>query len=449
MNVLIKGAGDLATGIAYELHLKGHRIMMTERSVPLTVRRSVAMSRAVYDGRATVEGMTGVLVRSMKEAAGVMDNGDVAVIVDEAADIRNAYRPDVLVDAILAKRNTGTSVEDAPLVIAAGPGFMAGVDCHCVIETKRGDTLGRVIWEGNAIPNTGIPGEVGCYSRERLIQAEEDGVMEPKAAIGDKVEMGQIVAVTGGVPVYAKMSGMVRGMLQHGVPVRRGMKIGDIDARTDYRFCVTISDKARCVGAGAVHAIEQHYGAYAIVVLAAGQGTRFGGNKLLEEIEGRPLYAHLLDTLAELPHVWKAVVTGYEPVARYATERGFAIVENREPEKGSSHSMQLGLKRCLDTRPCLRGVLFTVCDQPGLTVGTFVKLLEAARRNPGRIVRAANGGQGGNPVVWDLRYAQELLALDGDKGGRPVMEKHAEEIILLNIEKKELRDIDRKADLTE
>lgn len=198
MNVLIKGAGDLATGIAYELHLQGHRIMMTERAVPLTVRRTVAMSRAVYDGSAAVEGMTGVLVRNMEEAANVMDNGDVAVIVDEEADIRREYRPDVLIDAILAKRNTGTALEDAPLVIAAGPGFTAGKDCHCVIETKRGDTLGCVIWEGNAIPNTGIPGEVGGYSRERLIQAAEDGVMEPKAAIGDSVQIGQIVAVTGG-----------------------------------------------------------------------------------------------------------------------------------------------------------------------------------------------------------------------------------------------------------
>ncbi|KMZ53522.1 selenium-dependent molybdenum cofactor biosynthesis protein YqeB [Dorea sp. D27] len=449
MNVLIKGAGDLATGIAYELHLQGHRIMMTERAVPLTVRRTVAMSRAVYDGRATVEGMTGVCVRNMKEAAGVMDNGDVAVIVDEAADIRKEYRPDVLVDAILAKRNTGTSLEDAPLVIAAGPGFTAGVDCHCVIETKRGDTLGRVIWEGNAIPNTGVPGEVGGYSRERLIQAAGDGAMEPKAAIGDRVEKGQIVAETGGEPVYAKMSGMVRGMLQRGVPVQKGMKIGDIDARPDHRYCVTISDKARCVGAGTVHAMEQYCGAYAIVVLAAGQGVRFGGNKLLEEVEGRPLYAHLLDTLTELPHVWKAVVTGCGPVAEGAARRGFAVVENREPEKGSSHSMQLGLKKCMDTLPFLKGVLFTVCDQPELTAGTFVKLLEAAGRNPGRIVRAACGAQGGNPVVWDLIYAQELLALDGDKGGRPVMEKHAKEIILIGIEKKELRDIDRKSDLTE
>ena len=124
-------------------------------------------------------------------------------------------------------------------------------------------------------------------------------------------------------------------------------------------------------------------------------------------------------------------------------------MENREPEKGSSHSMQLGLKKCMDTLPFLKGVLFTVCDQPGLTAGTFVKLLEAAGRNPGRIVRAACGAQGGNPVVWDLIYEQELLALDGDKGGRPVMEKHAKEIILIDIEKKELRDIDRKSDLTE
>lgn len=448
MNVLIKGAGDLATGIAYELFRRGHRIIMTELPVPLTVRRTVAMSRAVCEGSAVVEGMTGILVTDIEEAQAVMDSGKIAVIVDEAADIRKEFCPDVLVDAILAKKNTGTSREDTPLVIAAGPGFTAGVDCHCVIETKRGHTLGCAIWEGSALPNTGVPGEVGGYSRERLIQASADGVMVPKAEIGDEVSAGQIVAVTGGKPVYARMSGMIRGMLQSKAPVKKGMKIGDIDARLDRRYCVTISDKAKCVGAGVVRAAEQYYGAYAVVVLAAGQGLRFGGGKLLADVEGRPLYRHLFDTLAELPDVWKVVVTGEKAIMEDAAKRGMAVVKNTQPERGSSRSMKLGLKACLDTLPNLRGVLFTVCDQPRLTAGTFVRLLRTAEQNPGRIVRASAGGRGGNPVVWDAAYAGELLAATGDRGGRPVMEKHAEEIILVEIEKEELHDIDRKADLT-
>lgn len=449
MNVLIKGAGDLATGIAYELGLRGHKIIMTEIAVPLTVRRKVAFSRAVYEGSASVEGITGVLVKDMKEAQSVLDRGEVAVIVDETADIRKEYQPDVVVDAILAKKNLGTSMEDAPLVIAAGPGFTAGVDCHCVIETMRGDTLGRVIWEGGALPNTGIPGEVGGYSRERLIQAEGDGRVEPKAEIGSRVVKGQIVAYTGGEPVYAKMSGMVRGMLQPGVMVKKGMKIGDIDARTEERYCVTISDKARCVGRGASYAMEQFFGSYAVVVLAAGTGSRFGGNKLLGHVGDKPMYCHLADTLAELPHVWKVIVTGYEPVAEYAARSGMAVVQNKEPERGSSYSMQLGLKRCLDMLPRLKGVVFTVCDQPKLSAGTFKRILAAAEENPGRIIRAASEGQGGNPVLWDVKYAEELLAVSGDEGGRPVMGKHTEEVILVETDKEELSDIDRKADLTD
>ena len=151
----------------------------------------------------------------------------------------------MVVDAILAKKNLGTKITDAPLVVGVGPGFYAGQDCHCVVETKRGHTLGQVIYDGAALPNTGVPGEVGGYTTERLLKASDDGVMEPLISIGDMVEKGQIAAYTGGEPVYAAMSGMVRGMLQKGVSVVKGMKIGDIDARCEKEHCWTISDKAR------------------------------------------------------------------------------------------------------------------------------------------------------------------------------------------------------------
>lgn len=256
MKILIKGAGDLATGIAYECWLAGHEIIMTETAVPLAVRRAVSFSRAVYEGEAKVEDATGILVRNFEEAKKVIEGRNIAVIVDEHADIRKEYRPDVLVDGIMAKKNIGTSIGDAPVVVAIGPGFEAGVDCHYVIETQRGKTLGHVIRKGCAIPNTGVPGEVGGYTRERLIQASADGRMEPVAQIADVVKKGQIVARTGGVPVYARMSGIVRGMLQEGVEVKKGLKIGDIDAREVEAYCYQISDKARRIGQGVLEAIR-------------------------------------------------------------------------------------------------------------------------------------------------------------------------------------------------
>ena len=165
------------------------------------------------------------------------------------------YQPDVEVDAILAKRNLGTKIEDAPIVIGVGPGFTAGMDCHFVVETKRGHDLGRVITEGTAIPNTGVPGVIAGYAKERLICASGEGRFEPKAEIGDCVEKGQLVAMCGKNPVYAQMSGMIRGMLPEGIVVSKGMKCGDIDARREYAYCFTISDKARAVGGGVLEAI--------------------------------------------------------------------------------------------------------------------------------------------------------------------------------------------------
>ena len=161
MRILIKGAGDLATGIASRLYHSGHQIVMTEIAVPLTVRRMAALSRAVYEGTAVVEDMKGILVYSEKEAEQVLADGDIAVIVDANAKIAAGLQPDVIVDAILAKRNTGTKITDAPFVIGVGPGFTAGIDCNCVVETKRGHTLGNIFYSGSALPNTGIPGDVG------------------------------------------------------------------------------------------------------------------------------------------------------------------------------------------------------------------------------------------------------------------------------------------------
>lgn len=255
MKILIRGAGDLATGIAHRLRRCGFDIVMTDIPVPTTVRRSVAYSRAIYENKALVEEIEGILVESIEEIDKVIKEGKIAVIIDETGAIKAEWNPEVIVDAIIAKRNVGTKITDAPLVIGIGPGFTAKVDCHYVIETKRGHYLGKVIEHGSAIPNTGVPGEIGGYSIERIIRASDNGIFYPLASIGDKVELNQRIAMVDDIPVYALMPGMVRGMLQSGIKVSKGMKCGDIDARCELEHCYTISDKARAIGGGVLEAI--------------------------------------------------------------------------------------------------------------------------------------------------------------------------------------------------
>ncbi|MSS62894.1 selenium-dependent molybdenum cofactor biosynthesis protein YqeB [Velocimicrobium porci] len=258
MKILIKGAGDLATGIGYRLFRSGYEVIMTEIAVPTAVRRTVSFSRAVYEDEAVVEGVCAKKADNLEQAYDLIRQGVIPVLVDETTEIRKQYCPEVLVDAILAKRNTGTSITDAPLVIGVGPGFVAKMDCHKVIETKRGHYLGSVIEDGAAIPNTGIPGDVGGYTVERIIRASADGIFKPEVEIGDTVEKGQCVAYVNEIPVYAQMSGIVRGMLQNGVAVTKGMKSGDIDARSVKEHCFTISDKARAIGGGVLEAVCQY-----------------------------------------------------------------------------------------------------------------------------------------------------------------------------------------------
>lgn len=255
MKVLIKGAGDLATGIGWRLVRAGYRVWMTDLEIPTAVRRSVSFSRAVYEGEAEVEGIQAKLADSLKAGEQISSEGCIPVFVDPEAAILEAFKPDVLVDAIMAKKNLGTKITDASLVIGVGPGFTAGKDCHRVVETKRGHYLGRVIDSGSAIPNTGIPGNIGGYTVERIIRASGDGRFVPLTAIGDRVEAGQIVAMSGNMPVKARISGIVRGILQEGVPVTKGMKAGDIDARCERNHCFNISDKARAIGGGVLEAV--------------------------------------------------------------------------------------------------------------------------------------------------------------------------------------------------
>lgn len=255
MLVLIKGAGDLATGTAVRLHRAGFSVVMTDIAQPTAVRRTVAFSQCIYDGVTEVEGITARQAANGEEASAMLAAGEIPVLVDPEARILNELPFGAVVDAILAKRNLGTSLTDAPIVLALGPGFTAGVDCHGVVETMRGHDLGRLILEGAAIPNTGVPGDVGGYTRERIIRAPADGPFEPVARIGQKVELGEVVARVNGVPVAAQLTGIVRGMLPAGIPVTKGMKSGDIDPRCEVRHCFTVSDKARAIGGGVLEGL--------------------------------------------------------------------------------------------------------------------------------------------------------------------------------------------------
>ncbi len=255
MLILIKGAGDLATGVAWRLKRSGFPVLCTELARPLAVRRAVSFCQAVYDGTCTVEGITARLCTSAEEALRLSATEEVPILIDPDCTCLQSLQPEVVIDAILAKRNTGTRITDAPLVIALGPGFTAGQDCHCVVETKRGHTLGRCIREGAAIPNTGIPGNVGGFTIERLLRAPRGGIFRTRSAIGDLVEAGQVVAEVDGVPVVAQIHGYLRGLLQDGLPVQPGLKVGDIDARCEYFHCFTISDKSLAIGGGCLEAV--------------------------------------------------------------------------------------------------------------------------------------------------------------------------------------------------
>lgn len=253
--VAMRGSGDIATGIAVRLHRAGFHIVMLDVAQPTAIRRSVAFAQAVFDGQATVEGITARLAPNVREAMGVVSRGEIPVLIDPEAALLSELQPGFLVDAILAKRNLGTRRGMAPFVITLGPGFTAGEDCDAVIETNRGHNLGRVILEGPAQANTGIPGEIAGQSDRRVVRAPCAGTMRCKVALGDLVEEGDLLAHVGDMPVLAPLSGMVRGLLMDGLEVSANFKIGDIDPRGAKADYLTVSDKARAIGGAVLEAI--------------------------------------------------------------------------------------------------------------------------------------------------------------------------------------------------
>ena len=258
--IIVRGGGDLATGTIYKLHQCGFPVLVLETPNPSAIRRNVAFSEAVYQGTQTVEGLICTLASSAAEAEEWLKRGKLTMLVDPAGTAIDYFTPLAVVDAILAKKNLGTCRDMAPITVALGPGFTAGADVDAVVETKRGHNLGRVLYSGAAAPNTGIPGIIGGYGKERVIHSPAAGILRNAAKITDTVEKGQVIAYVetenGKIFVYATLTGLLRGLIRDGYPVSQGFKIADIDPRLDeYNNCFTISDKARCIAGGVLEAI--------------------------------------------------------------------------------------------------------------------------------------------------------------------------------------------------
>ena len=254
MLIVIRGGGDLATGVALRLYRSGMDVVICETAVPTSIRRTVCFSEAVRLEEMMVEGVTARRAVP-EEVPALLAAGIVPVLVDPEGDCIPGLRPDAVVDAILAKRNLGTSMDMAPIVVAAGPGFTAGVDCHAAVETMRGHYLGRVIYEGSPLPNTNIPGLIGGYAGERVLRAPADGAFAGAKRIGVRVEAGDVAGYGAGKPMVCTIGGTLRGLLADGVPVTKGMKSGDVDPRCEEAHCRCASDKALAVGGGVLEAI--------------------------------------------------------------------------------------------------------------------------------------------------------------------------------------------------
>ncbi|WP_300361952.1 selenium-dependent molybdenum cofactor biosynthesis protein YqeB [Fusobacterium sp.] len=256
MLVIIRGGGDLATGVAESLYLAGFKILILDIEKPSSIRRTVCFSEAIYDGRTKVEGIKCQKVFSKEEMQLCWNKKIIPIMVDESGEIIKELKPDVVVDSIIAKKNLGTNRSMAPITIALGDGFEAGKDVDIVIETMRGHNLGRIITEGRALKNTGIPGEIKGVSKDRVIYSPEVGRFFSIKKIGDIVEKNEIIGFVDNVEVRGKISGVLRGTIRDGYLVKKGMKIGDIDPRLDEKEnCFTISDKARALGGAVLKAI--------------------------------------------------------------------------------------------------------------------------------------------------------------------------------------------------
>lgn len=257
--VIVRGAGDLATGTIIKLWRAGYDVLALEIDKPTQIRRSVSFAEAVYDGEMTVDGVKAVRIERAEDAFHVFDDGFVPVLIDPDGKAIEKLHPAVVVDAIIAKKNLGTKIDSAPLVIALGPGFTAGVDADAVIETQRGHRLGRIIREGSAAPNTGRPGNIGGYTTERVIRSPKEGVFRGIRTFGDIVSAGETIAYVDDTPITATIDGMIRGMLHEGLYVPEGFKVADIDPRGKAADYTTPSDKAYAIAGGVLECVDSFF----------------------------------------------------------------------------------------------------------------------------------------------------------------------------------------------
>jgi len=254
--VIIRGGGDLASGTIQKLHRSGFRVLVLEVAQPTSIRRDVSFSESIYQGEVQIEGITAKHVNSLSEIENAWTSKKVPVIIDQQGEYIKIIKPKILVDAIIAKKNMGTTRDMADITIALGPGFIAGIDVDVVIETARGHDLGRLIFNGEAEKNTGIPGNIMGYSSERVIHSSCGGIMKNIADIGAVVQVDEVIAYIGETEIKATMSGILRGILRSGIIVTKGFKIADIDPRLSEKMnCYTISDKARNIAGGVLEAV--------------------------------------------------------------------------------------------------------------------------------------------------------------------------------------------------
>jgi xanthine dehydrogenase accessory factor len=255
--VLVRGGGDLASGVVLRLYRVGIKVIITELPKPLAVRRLVSFSEAVYQGEAQVEGIIARTAINVRDVAGLIQRGEIPIFVDPECSILHNPLLTVLalVDARMTKRTPELGMSAAPLVIGLGPGFEAGINCHAVIETNRGHSLGRVIWHGTSEPNTGLPGSIGKIQNERVLRSPGDGQLTTKVEIGGRVNQGTVIGEVGGKHITAPFDGVLRGLLTNGFLVKNGMKIGDLDPREDDKIATTVSEKSLAIGGGVLEAL--------------------------------------------------------------------------------------------------------------------------------------------------------------------------------------------------
>lgn len=259
--VLIRGGGEVASGVAHKLARAHFRVCMTETSQPLAVSRGVAFCEAIYDGEKEVEGIIAQRIESPSQIAEVWQKDKLPIIVDPDARLKNTLKPTVLVDALMAKKNLGTKLSDAPLVIGLGPGFQAKKDVHIVVETNNSERLGRVITAGAAEANTGIPVAIGGLTHERALHSSRDGLFQTDREIGEMVSAGEVVASVAGKPVRVEIAGIIRALLRNETAVKKGTKLGEIDPSGDKEAAYTIRPRVRAIAGGVLEAIMMRFNA--------------------------------------------------------------------------------------------------------------------------------------------------------------------------------------------